>query len=329
VDLPNTVGVFIVLELFAVPFGYEGASAIMNRQWGRAFTAYLLGLPIAVGGLLVIGVPVLGSHLTGAVGGSLFGFLKPLSNPYFVVALLIGVLVWLHSTGRVKVSPKVASAPSPQHILAPIQEKLPVGVGTKEASDGTPKIASLPKKQPEPEVRRQPDAPLGDPELAARCFNRFNPPRPMIDLTNREWIELGMLYSIHVRRGNDGGKAWENRYLTLLFLPDSRPVEQFALLMLMYGWLKIYGYSKVTAHYLEEGLYQSGVRQERTGFDRLITPIFLNDDRLIIDDVAKSHAIDGLISEKMGLAKGGYYTLTEQGTKRAADMYVDLIRRAS
>ena len=111
--LPNTVGVFLVLELFAVPFGYEGASAIMNQQWGRAFTAYLIAVPIAVGGLLVIGVPILGKNLTGSIGSVLAAFLSPLSSPYFVVLILIGVLFWLRSTANT--SPKIVSeSPSPE-----------------------------------------------------------------------------------------------------------------------------------------------------------------------------------------------------------------------
>ena len=151
----------------------------------------------------------------------------------------------------------------------------------------------------------------------------------MADKTNCEWINLGTLYSIHVASGSDGGKAWENRYLTLLFLPDSRPIAAFSLLMLLYGYSKIYGYQKVNAHYLEEGLFQSGLRQERTLLQIMANPIFLDEARLIVDEVAKSKAIDGLISEKMGLATGGHYSLTINGEKRAAEMFADLIRRAN
>ena len=94
-QLPNTFGVFLVLEILAAPFGYEGAGAIMNRQWDRAAVAYAIALPLALGGLLALGVPVLGSGLTATIGSFLINWLRPLSNPYFIVLLLVGVLMWI------------------------------------------------------------------------------------------------------------------------------------------------------------------------------------------------------------------------------------------
>jgi hypothetical protein len=94
-QLPNTFGVFLVLEILAAPFGYEGAGAIMNRQWKRAVVAYAIALPLAVGGLLALGVPILGTELTGVIGSFLISWLRPLSNPYFIVLLLVGLLVWI------------------------------------------------------------------------------------------------------------------------------------------------------------------------------------------------------------------------------------------
>jgi hypothetical protein len=94
-QLPNTVGVFFVLELFAVPFGYEGASAIMSRQWVRAIVAYLIAIPLAVGGLLALGIPIVGQSSAASIGRLLVRWLGPLSNPYLILLLLVLVLFWL------------------------------------------------------------------------------------------------------------------------------------------------------------------------------------------------------------------------------------------
>jgi hypothetical protein len=66
-NLPNTFGVFLVLEILAAPFGYEGAAALMNRQWVRGAIAYLIALPLGAAGLMTLGVPILGHDLTQAI----------------------------------------------------------------------------------------------------------------------------------------------------------------------------------------------------------------------------------------------------------------------
>jgi hypothetical protein len=99
VELPNTVGVFLVLEFFAVPFGYEGAAALMNEQWAKAVKAYLIGVPIALSGLIALGIPILGYRLSPSVGTFLVDWLRPLSNPFVVVVFLVGALVWVRWSG--------------------------------------------------------------------------------------------------------------------------------------------------------------------------------------------------------------------------------------
>jgi len=100
-------------------------------------------------------------------------------------------------------------------------------------------------------------------------------------------------------------------------------------LLLLYGYWKIYNYPNVRAKLLEESLFQSGVRIERTLLESLTASLFVDaDNRLNIDDVAKSHSIDGLISEKIRLAQGGFYSLTDQGLRKAQEMFADLVRRA-
>ena len=48
------LGVFV--DLIAAPFCYEGCSALMNRQWLRAIIAYLVGIPLALVGLSIVGI---------------------------------------------------------------------------------------------------------------------------------------------------------------------------------------------------------------------------------------------------------------------------------
>src|ERR1700738_4542909 len=119
-ELPNTVGVFLVLEVFAAPFGYEGASAIMNRQWARAIAAYLIAVPLAAGGLLALGVPILGQSWTASLRPLLIHWLTPLSNPYLIFLLLLFVLFWIARGRRAEKQTQAAEAPA-ERVLRPTE----------------------------------------------------------------------------------------------------------------------------------------------------------------------------------------------------------------
>lgn len=263
------------------------------------------------------------------------------SNPWFWTAVLLfalllvgaGRLVVWKRTGHPMKARAVPEAPEnvSVHAAAAVVLSRPAGERLSEQTmDVGPAIPLTPKTVPKTESPPKDISkrPL-DPELASRAFNRFNPPRPMVDLSDAEWVALGTLYSTSVQRGTTGGKEWENRYLILCFEIDYRPVPPYSLLMLLFGYQKIYGYLGVSAHYLEEGLFRSGLREPRGPLEFLNTFASMFDERrLNVDDVAKAREIDGLISEKTGLAKGGYYNLTEKGLKKAEEMFADLVRRA-
>src|ERR1700683_2006141 len=95
-SLPNTFGVFVVLEILATPFAYDGASALMDREGKKALGAYAISLPTAAAGLIVLGIPILGHDLTTAIGSFLFISLRPVAaNPYAWIALWLLALCWI------------------------------------------------------------------------------------------------------------------------------------------------------------------------------------------------------------------------------------------
>jgi len=92
--------------------------------------------------------------------------------------------------------------------------KRPIPPETMEA-DASTAMRPVREETKNPDVERVQPPPLvsdrpqvkGDPELAGRCFNRFNPPRPMNDLVDSEWIALGTLYSTYVERAASAGRS--------------------------------------------------------------------------------------------------------------------------
>lgn len=102
-QLPNTLGVFVVLEILVIPFVSEGSAALLRRQWSRMLAAYALSLLLGAAGLIVLGVPMLGYNLTPSVELFLLTWLRPIvSNPYFWVFLISFALVWIGGPGFIK-----------------------------------------------------------------------------------------------------------------------------------------------------------------------------------------------------------------------------------
>ena len=147
----------------------------------------------------------------------------------------------------------------------------------------------------------------------------------MIDFDNNEWVKLEALFGVEFETVN----GQQQRYLTLKFPPDRSPKDGYSLLLLLFGYRQIYGWQDVSANGLEECLYRSKLRVQRTLIESIIsTGNPFDTGRLSVDDVAKRTALQGLISEKVHLAKGGYYHLTDGGIAKAQEMFIDLVRRA-
>jgi hypothetical protein len=316
-DQFHIIGEVVFLGLLAEPFFHSATDLLMHEEYGKAAVGYVIGVSLALIGLIVLGVIDLGPLKSQL----LRGWIGPVAgNIWAWLGLLFLTFVWLSGPRFVERIQWAMTSPPPS--AASTASTVPHAHADIAAKEQPQAVAA----RLETPLAREASQPIETPQTqAGRYFKRFNPPRPMADLVDREWISLGTLYSTNVQRGSRGGTPWEKRYLILLFLPDTRPIAEYALLLLLYGYWKIYNHRDVSAEWLEESLFQSGLRKE-VPFELLLSPFELR--RLNIDDVAQSHSIDGLISEKINLAKGGYYKLTDKGMTKAQEMFADLERRA-
>jgi hypothetical protein len=158
-------------------------------------------------------------------------------------------------------------------------------------------------------------------EDARRAFNALSPSRPMTDLDEDEWLKLDLLF----RRNN--------QELSLKFPPDTTNRDEDALLLLLFGYRQIYDREKVEARTLERGLYLSNCRRRLppltgTGAMLEMATGHTRDDRIDVDELAKSWVLEGEISEKFGLASGGFYAITDKGMTEIRKLFDDLVRRA-
>ena len=81
------LGIFV--DLISAPFCYEGCAALMNKEWGKAISAYIVGIPLALIGLSIVGIiPVSSAWVTPIV--------EPLASDgrWWLVVLLF-VLLWI------------------------------------------------------------------------------------------------------------------------------------------------------------------------------------------------------------------------------------------
>lgn len=180
---------------------------------------------------------------------------------------------------------------------------------------------------------------MADPNVigAAGVHPHFHTERPMSDLPASDWLKLGTLYDIESisNSWNIGNKTQTDKThtLKLRFLPDTTDREEDALLLLLYGYRQIYGREKVEARKLERGLYLSNCRRQlprQTAAQQAIEALsgHIREDRIDIDELAKSFALSGKISEKFDLATGGFYTITDRGVAVIEKLFLDLVRRA-
>lgn len=166
-------------------------------------------------------------------------------------------------------------------------------------------------------------SPTSDAELAAKYFNEFSPApaRRTTDYDITYWIKLGTLFGV------------QNKYLRLRFLPDTNCKNEDALLLLLFGYRQIYDRKKVEARTLEQGLHFSNCRKQlppQTATARLNEMLTgeARDDRVSVDELAKSWILKGRVSEKFGLASGGFYAITDEGVAETEKLFEDLVRRA-
>jgi hypothetical protein len=357
----RTIGDAVLLGVLTEPFFHVGTDALMDGKIAKAVASYLLGAVPLCFALIVLGVISIGPLTTPAIRQ----WLHPVvTNPHIWLALWFFFVCWLagpryvermrtawnakpqqrqYDLGELAMSKKQIPPPSPEKVEAiramasaldsrPIGEEAPKKIVAQPAQAQPPvQTKHLAKLSKETErtiaMAREIDRQSAEREAARRAFNALSPTRPMTDFEEKEWLRLDVLYAVHVETID----SKELRYLTLKFLPDRRPEDAFSLLLILYGYRQIYRWQDVGAGGLEECLYLSNVRKRLTTLDMIAgrSPLFdSHADRLNVDDIAKSPALRELVSEKIHLAKGGFYQLTDRGFATAQDLFGDLVRRA-
>ena len=135
--------------------------------------------------------------------------------------------------------------------------------------------------------------------------------------------QLGTLFEA-VNKTSVGGKK---AYLRLKFLPDTANRDTDALLLLIYGYSRIY-YGEVGIGKVEQSLIESGCCQDEPLRQFLGNSLLGAKQESFVDELARSPLLVGKLSQKLGLAQGGYYRLTDTGETEASALFEDLVRRA-
>jgi len=134
-----------------------------------------------------------------------------------------------------------------------------------------------------------------------------------------EWLNFGAIYALHPTLAADRKIG---RLLMLRFQPDTSDPATDVLLLILYGYKRIYGSDEVGVEVLEKALWESGVRQSNN-LDRLPEGSLIN-----VDEIVRKRALKDLVSPKFRLSEGGAYRLTEQGERAATVLFEDMANRA-
>lgn len=154
---------------------------------------------------------------------------------------------------------------------------------------------------------------------AASAYAYFQTSLSMGEYLPLEWLKFGALYALHPTLAAD---RKINRLLMLRFPPETAEPVADTLLLILYGYKRIYGEDGASVEILQKALWESGARQ-KNNLDRLPEGASIN-----IDDLVRKWVLRDLISDKFRLAEGGAYRLTEQGERRAAALFENLADRA-
>ena len=312
------------------------------RPWRRIVAGYLAGLALAYFGLAVVG------WITPDFGRSIAPWARPIATDVrWSLPILLFVLLWIggpHFVERMRAAwhtkpQPQRPAPGPKKVspetlaalrgTAAVLQSRPVGEEPAKpiAVQGEVKVS----KPMSAEIQRtlataaEIDREVAKREAARRVFNAFSPNRPMTDLPELEWIKLRTLFDV-VTKASVGNQ--KTSYLKLKFLPDTENRDEDALLLLIYGYGRIY-FREASIGKLEESLTSSGCCVD-VNLRRMLSRdrLFGEKPDSFVDELVRSPALAGKISQKLGLAQGGYYKLTDKGAKDATNLFEDLVRRA-
>jgi hypothetical protein len=124
--------------------------------------------------------------------------------------------------------------------------------------------------------------------------------------------------------GDDGRSVW------LKFLPDTKHYRADALLVIVYGQKVLLGTPRIrieAAHAAVDKTVQNAPNRPRTSNAFLASVLVMRQ----LTEAANLDWIDECVPqylERVGLSRGGFYQLTQDGERRAAGLAYDLIRRA-
>jgi hypothetical protein len=339
------LGDALFFGLLAEPFFHVATDALMNREYGKAVVAYLVGSIPGAAGLIVLGILSVGPFTPSTIGR----WIHPIVvNPYCWLMLWFVLLLWLAgprfvermrtawnvkpeqrqpvSTPKKEMSPET---PAALRATAAVLQSRPLG--EEPAKPTVPRAETKIRKPPSAtEARtiamaREIDRKSAMREAARRAFNGFSSNRPMTDLPEEEWIKLGTLFGVFSSKVSVEGEETPN--LKFKFLPDTASRDEDALLLLIYGYGRIYEGDEASVTKLEESLSESGCCQAEK-LRRMLSgdALFGQKSDSFVDELVRSPELAGKTSAKLGLAQGGYYRLTAMGAKDAVDLFEDLVR---
>jgi hypothetical protein len=253
----------------------------------------------------------------------IFGFIKP-----FLSFLQWGLNLISEGQTAVNLWPKILAGVVWSYRGMPIWLNpilMVAGIALLIASRRTPRETAMAGPSPMPSPLKAP---------AARSLAVGRPPIPLVaveapqlpaipeptELADSDRPERADILFAH---DSEKGLIW------LKFLPDTREVNEDALLLIVFGYKLIRHENEVSQTKASVALHMSGCVNRRPGGIGAALSWMNYDPNVDVDEVGRACVSRDLLY-KRGLRKekGGIYILTERGARQALYLARDMIRRA-